>query len=293
METVINNPVEAIKKRYSERTFSHQKPDTEKLEILSDFMSRNTTGPFGNKVRFKMIYISDIEPNEKKQFGTYGFIKNASFFMAGVVKSGNKAMEDFGYLMEKNILKATELELGTVWLGGSLNRSAFGKQLSAAEDEVIPAVVPVGLPSEKKSFMDKMIRNISKGNKRKDLESLILDQASRSEINYRNFLDKYLPVLEMVRIAPSASNKQPWRFLTDHLNKSIHLYMKEEYLYNHAIKNVLLQNIDMGIAICHFELTANAYGINGRFVADKAPSPELELIVTEKDLIYIASWQER
>ena len=46
-----------------------------------------------------------------KNLGTYGIIKGARQFIIGTVKKQPKAIEDYGYCMENNILTAT----GTDW----------------------------------------------------------------------------------------------------------------------------------------------------------------------------------
>ena len=41
--------------------------------------------------------------------------------------------------------------------------------------------------------------------------------------------------------------------------------MKEDAAYNTAFKNNRIQNLDMGIAMCHFELAAVELGLNGKW----------------------------
>ena len=55
--------------------------------------------------------------------------------------------------------------------------------------------------------------------------------------------------LEMVRWAPSAVNKQPWRIIVR--DGSFHFYKKEDKGYI-GEKTGDLQRIDVGIALCHF-----------------------------------------
>jgi len=49
-----------------------------------------------------------------------------------------------------------------------------------------------------------------------------------------------------------------------------------------------LQRIDIGICMCHFELTARYLGLQGGWVS---ADPCLPLI--DKNTFYIASWQEK
>lgn len=105
--------VDVIEQRVSTRSYNNEPVEEKKRKQLIDFLGSNTKGPFGNDIRFELLDLMDIDRSEIKSLGTYGVIKNASLLIIGAVKNQEKAMEDYGYCMEKNILKATELGLGT------------------------------------------------------------------------------------------------------------------------------------------------------------------------------------
>ncbi len=86
--------------------------------------------------------------------------------------------------------------------------------------------------------------------------------------------------LECVRIGPSASNKQPWRIVRN--GDAFHFYLSRTPRYE-MIKNIKLQNIDMGIAMCHFELSARELGLDGGW---KVRDPG----IPAGDREYIATW---
>ena len=67
--------------------------------------------------------------------------------------------------------------------------------------------------------------------------------------------------LEMVRLAPSAVNKQPWRMVV--MDDIVHFYLQRSK--NFRAGKLDMQKIDMGIALCHFELMANELGICTEF----------------------------
>lgn len=100
---------------------------------------------------------------------------------------------------------------------------------------------------------------------------------------HSNDCGEYSKVLEAVRLAPSASNKQPWRILKEKDRNVYHIYFSETALYNNIFKDVKIQNIDMGIAMSHFELSANEMGLEGAW-KDSKPA------VDAADLQYIVSW---
>ena len=86
----------------------------------------------------------------------------------------------------------------------------------------------------------------------------------------------------MVRWAPSAVNKQPWRVVVK--ENSAHFYLKKNKGFvSDAVGN--MQKIDMGIALCHFDLAAKRSGLKIRFDID---DPKLG---AEADTEYIATYK--
>ena len=85
----------------------------------------------------------------------------------------------------------------------------------------------------------------------------------------------YSTALEMLRLAPSASNKQPWRIVRQ--SGRWHFCLARTAGYRAGLGEKLLklediQRVDMGIAMCHFELALQSLGSSGRWVT-KPPAP--------------------
>ncbi len=110
--------------------------------------------------------------------------------------------------------------------------------------------------------------------------------------------------LEMVRLGPSASNKQPWRIVKH--DRFWRFYLRRTPGYREdLIKRILdlcdLQRLDMGIAMCHFELTARELGLEGEWVVetdlDTNPDELTEYMVSwesvDKDTICSHCWRLR
>ena len=80
-------------------------------------------------------------------------------------------------------------------------------------------------------------------------------------------------LLEAVRWAPSASNRQPWRVVRD--GDAWHFYLQRSKGYGKgsllfsALRLADLQRVDMGIAMCHFDLTARELGLEGRWTIEE------------------------
>lgn len=277
MESIL----ETIKKRYSVRNYSSKAIPDDELQRISDYLANIKKGPLGNEVRFEVVDATGYEQAELKALGTYGFIKGPRVFIAGAVKKNEGSMEDFGYCMEKAVLMATSLGFGTCWLGGSLNRSVFAKKINAWEGELIPAVTPIGYALEKRTLTESLVRMVAGADKRKKPEELFFSNSTSTPLDMNN-CGQYSKVLEAVRLAPSASNRQPWRIIKDK-GDIYHLFMKENSMYNNIYKDIKLQNLDMGIAMCHFELAAAESGLKG-FWKKENPSP------SSGNLKYIVSW---
>lgn len=269
----IENSMEAMKKRHSCRTYKREKPDQELLDKLNSFINSLPPSVFGSKFRFTIL---DAKSAGMTGFsGTYGFIKNAPLFLAGVGNTETGAGEDYGYLMEHLILKATELGLGTCWLGGTINRSRLKRALGAADGESVPAVSPLGIPAEK-SFRAKIISSAAGSRKRKPFRELFFREEDGKTVPMDEAeAGQYREALESVRIAPSAMNTQNWRLIGFPKGVRFYLAGKTDEGFNSGRLNI-------GIAMCHFELAAESSGIAGHW--------EKESGISGTEWQYAVSW---
>ena len=254
--------IEIIKQRYSVRSYDKREIEPGNLRKLVEYIGAIKSGPLGSAVRFELIEIPDMDAAAIKELGTYGMIRGAQKFIAGAVTKGPRAMEDFGYCMEQIILEATALGMGTCWLGGTLKRSAFAARINLTKDELIPAVTPLGNALDKKPLRDSLISFAVGSKRRKQFSALFFEQTLDTPL-IGDPANPVICALECVRLAPSASNKQPWRIIRDRDLKSLHLYIDRDPLYNAASKEIKIQYVDMGIAMCHLELALKELGIAG------------------------------
>ncbi|NQU27714.1 MAG: nitroreductase [Candidatus Marinimicrobia bacterium] len=274
---------ELITSRSSWRSYKSQTLEPELHSQIIDYINRQTQGPLGHTTRFQLIEKDDPLRIDNASFGTYGFIKNARNFIAGAVKKGTRHWEDYGYNLEKIILKMTDLNLGTCWLGGTFKRSEFGPLLKVGTKEVIPAITPVGNGTKNRAIRDRVIRWGAKSRTRRPWEILFFDGSFSLPLSVSN-AGKFAKALEMVRLAPSASNRQPWRIVRH--GGTFHFYLQRTPNYSGFTKSKDLQRVDMGIAMCHFDLTVREAGIVGGWIESE---PKLDLLELAE---YIISWEE-
>ncbi|MCX6233863.1 MAG: nitroreductase [Bacteroidetes bacterium] len=272
----------AIQKRKSIRTYEKTDIDNNVTADIIKILNTDNTGPFANRARFSIIRTDDYK-DQNARLGTYGFIGGASRFIVGAVQKNDPMnLEDYGYILESKILHFTQMGLGTCWIGGSLRRSEFAKTITLKEDEVIPAITPIGYSKDGYDFRDNLIRIVAGSKHRKPWKELFFDEDfSRPFPNDDS--QGFSRVLEMVRLAPSASNRQPWRLIRQ--GTLFHFYLFRRNPDKVSASDVDLQRIDMGIAYCHFELSARELGLRGKWLINKPG------IVLDASMEYCASWE--
>jgi nitroreductase len=276
---IFNKPItEVIKSRVSVRTYEATTLDNYTKKKLASYVE-GLKGPFQGKVRFKLID-SSAALNNNAKLGTYGIIKGASSFVAVAIERGGMNLEELGYELESFVLYAASLGLGTCWLGGTFKKGEFAKALELRENEILPIVTPVGYPSKSEGFVGSMMRRLAGSNNRKPWEEIFFDKSFDNKLS-KSDAGIYEEALEMLRLAPSASNKQPWRIVKE--NNKLHFYLQHTKGYSDSL-GFDMQRIDIGIAMCHLEFSLTEAGVQGRWdVAEPDVKPlndSTEYIVT-------------
>jgi hypothetical protein len=241
-------------------------------------MSKVKESPFGSNAAFELVH--DSLDGKKTVPGTYGLIKRAESFIVGTVKNAEKDPEDFGFLFEKIILYATDIGLSTCWMGGTFSHTSFAEKVALKLDETLPAISPVGYPAKKRAMMDTMIHFTAGSKKRKPWKDIFFNNDFDTPLQEKD-AGKYAIPLEMARLAPSASNRQPWRIIKD--KDLFHFFLRRSIRFD-KLSMADLQRIDMGICMSHFELAAREAGLSGKWddTKDMGPLP--------KKTEYVATW---
>jgi hypothetical protein len=299
---LFSKPIDVIiTERKSVRTYKDIAIPKKDKSAIKDFICGDIKTPFSSEIRFEMIETAELDRDEVRSLGTYGIINGAKNFIAGTVKkepsidgkisiAAEKFM-DYGFAMEKIILYLTDAGFGTCWLGGTFKKAGFARKINIADNEIIPAVTPFGYEGERRALMDRMIRGMAGSRHRRQWNETFFKNDFVTPLSIEE-ASVYAKPLEMVMIAPSASNKQPWRIIKDKQTKLFHLFLQRTKNYNKIPLGVDIQTLDIGIAMCHFELTCLELGIEGCW---KKLKPEEVLAGTSSqlpgnDISYVATW---
>ncbi len=229
-----------IKGRRSVRTFDEKPVSAEDRAKLEEYIG-TISNPFGIPVSLVLL--------DAKEHGLSSpVLTGESLYVAGRVSDGPYACEAYGYSLEKLVLYAWSLGIGTTWIGGTMKREVFEKAVGLDEGELMPCVSPLGYPAKRMSVREVMMRKGVGADNRMSADRFFFDGAW--ERPFASGSDPRLyEVIEMLRWAPSAVNKQPWRIIA--ADGCYNFFLKHDKGYVSA-KMGDLQKVDMGIALCHF-----------------------------------------
>ncbi|UCE42736.1 MAG: nitroreductase family protein [Candidatus Aminicenantes bacterium] len=246
MEIPVQAWYEAIFRRRSYRKFKKIMLDVDKLGQLSSVCDNFRPFP-----EARSVLVREPAGQVYRGFlGLYGKIENAPVYVAFIGNMDSpRVQEAVGYTGQGIILEATGLELGTCWVGGFFYPEEVELQIPIAKNERVLAITPVGIPHDSFSFKEKLMTGFGYFHRRKQLSELMTGSPKKEWMK---------TALEAARLAPSAVNRQPWRFLLGDNTISVKLN-KGRDTYKIA------RRLDCGIAMLHLELGARYSGVDGKW----------------------------
>ncbi|NTV78950.1 MAG: nitroreductase, partial [Clostridiales bacterium] len=152
------------------------------------------------------------------------------------------------------------------------------------EEEIFPIITPYGYAAPKKHIKETMMRKLIQADQRKEWNYLFFKNNFETDLSKKDAKDLSFP-LEMVRLGPSASNKQPWRILVT--EEACHFYEYKEPKYSDRF-DYDIQRIDMGISAAHFDFSVKEKGIEGYFISED----KLDIKLPE-NVEYVFSWRRK
>lgn len=185
--------------------------------------------------------------------GPYGRIKGAPAFVAfiGNMDSPN-VQEEVGYTGEGIVLEATALQLATCWVAGFFKPEVAARLAGTEKNERVLAVTPVGYAREHETLEERLMTGFGRTHKRHPLSYLT---TGVGEHDWREWVRVSL---EAARLAPSAVNRQPWRFHVEPQSVTV-------YVRTRGPEFDVSKRLDCGIAMLHIELGALSCGLQGEW----------------------------
>ena len=237
---------QTILTRKSVRTYDGRPVEKATREQVEAFAA-GIEDPFGIPVSFVFL-------DAKEQGLSSPVLTGEPLYVAGKVPKAPYADVAFGFAMEHLLLYAWSVGLGSVWIGGTMKREQFQQAAGLGPGERMPCVSPLGYPAAKRSLRETVMRKGVGADSRLPGEKLFFDGGFDTPL-VGKALEPCNDILELVRWAPSAVNKQPWRMVLQY--GAFHFYLKHDKGYtSDAVGD--MQKIDLGIALCHFVLASEA-----------------------------------
>ena len=181
--------------------------------------------------------------------GVYGKVSSPSAF----VIVGDTRIEvgavPAGYVGEAAVLEATRLELGTCWIGGGFKKRKTADLVELAPGERVYTVVALGRVPEDWTTGERVTAAAARADRRAPLVEIA------PSIETELWPGWALAGIELARLAPSARNRQPWRFRLEGDDVVVS--------YDGRETSYVSKRLDCGIAMLHFELAARAAGCSG------------------------------
>ncbi len=244
----------AIQQRRSVRSYRDRPVEPGLLERLLA-----TSGTAGRLTRVppRVALVSGVEQTRRVLtyiVGSYGLVQNPPHLLVGVLpQESDAARLDLGYVLEQVVLEATRLGLSTCWITGSYDAQRAGVAVGLAPGEIAAAVCALGYLDEGRwsRFHDRTVRRLAGGQRRKPLTDIVFAERWGARWSPDEADPALVDVLEYARLSPSASNRQPWRFIVGPEHVTLAL--------------VRPAPIDGGIVMAHFALASLALGYAGRW----------------------------
>ena len=191
--------------------------------------------------------------------GPYGKVKGAPAAIAFIGDMTDPhVQEKIGYTGEGVVLEATAMGLGTCWVGGFFRPKVVASILRVGRSEKVLAVTPVGYAVEGMVREEKIMTLFGRNHRRKPLSHMVKGADVAALSGWKK------DALEAARIAPSAVNRQPWRFIVD--GDAITVSTAGS-LVDFSIST----RLDCGIAMLHIEVAALDSGVTGEWQLLQSP----------------------
>lgn len=271
--------LDAIQQRVSVRSYEERAVEPALLERL---IALGNAAPHLTGVPPRIALVSGVEWTHRVLthiVGSYGLVLDPPHLLVGILpEESDAARLDLGYVLEQVVLEATQAGLGTCWVTGSYDAEHARDAVGLAPGEVAAAVCALGYPAEGRwgRFHSRSVRRLAGGHKRKPLTEIVFFERWGELWSPDRADPKLVSVLEHARLAPSASNRQPWRFVVRPENVVLAL--------------VRPAPIDGGIVMAHFALAAARLGREGQWEVQLADTALAQKCGLPQSTIAVASF---
>jgi hypothetical protein len=180
--------------------------------------------------------------------GAYGGVSGATSALVFICNQGLDG-EAVGYTGEALVLEATALGLDTCWVAGLFRASPIERLIPLQPEERILAISALGYAASDPSRRERLLFGAGRPKARRSF-----DEIAAGHAEWPSWAQA---AVSAARIAPSAMNRQPWRF--SHNAEGLRI----DYAGPEIPRTS--KRLDCGIAMLHAEIGAASEGVFGRW----------------------------
>jgi hypothetical protein len=237
----------AVARRHSRRAFDGTPVDSAQLDTLDAVCAGFRPYPDARTVLVRTPSVDVFQG----VIGSYGKVTGAPHLLLFIGDERSDTCDQHvGYAGQAAVLEATVLGLDTCWVGGFFNVARTSQLVDLAPGERVLAVSPLGHATEGLSLSERGMQSMAGAHKRKSVAQIAPGSPGGG------WRDWAVAAVETARLAPSAVNRQPWRFRCD---AGALVIARDSALEFPRVT----KRLDCGIAMLHAELGARATGVDG------------------------------
>lgn len=236
-----------VRERHSTRRFAEK---TVPEEILAELTDRASAAEHIHEPGARVTLVNgrdEVAEILARYAGIYGLVEGAPHMLIGLLPEETDAARlDLGYALEQVVLEATRLGAATCWITGTYNPDEAARIIGMEPGEIVAAGIAMGYPREDSlaHLHDRAVRRLAGGHQRKPLEKIVFDGRWGRSWSPEGKDPDLVELLTWAQLAPSAANRQPWRFIVG-----------EDEI---ALALARPAPIDGGITMSHITLAAGA-----------------------------------
>lgn len=253
-----------IKTKKSVRKYKNEPVKESEINEIINFF--NTSERLDNKINteIKILSKKDVFENLNNIAGYNGFMIEAPNYIIILSEKKPYYIENTGYIGENICLKAKDLNLDTCWITFE-DSSTISKKLKLNIKKEITGIIAFGYGEKEISNKIKSPIFINNNNSKSDIKVIEATDSERKSVEEIVYMESWgnnasideLKIRGLTDIfwyssmAPSALNKQPWKFILD--KETVILCIKTD-----KNKTSYTEKIDSGIIMLYFELIVDS-----------------------------------
>jgi nitroreductase len=254
----------AVASRHSRRAYDMRPLDTATLDAIDEVCTNFRPYPDARVVLVRTPAV-DVFTG---LVGGYGKVKGTPHLLAFIGDERAEFVDQhLGFTGEAIVLEASARGVDTCWVAGFFKPSLAAQLVEMAPGERIFAVSPLGHGTAALGFAEKGMRSMSRAHRRRSVEQIAPSISA-------GWPDWAVAAIETARLAPSAVNRQPWRFRID---AGALVVAQDSTVETPKVT----KRLDCGIAMLHAELGARATGADGAW-RDLAQALDVARYVTTR-----------